>query len=59
VTRWKVASERIGKVGEDYDVEAAAAAGVNVDALIEGGFLVKAAPRKAKPPTIDEEQTEE
>jgi hypothetical protein len=35
----KIASEALGEIGAKYDAEAAAAEGINVQALIEGGFL--------------------
>ncbi len=34
-----ILSERLGTVGAKYDVDAARARGVNVDALIWGGFI--------------------
>jgi hypothetical protein len=47
--KYKIASPRVGEVGADYDAEAAAATGVNVDALIAGGFIVKvSAPKPLK-----------
>lgn len=43
-----IASERVGTVGDSYDVEAAAEAGVNVPALIESGAIVETASKKKK-----------
>lgn len=37
----KIASERVGKIGDVFDAEAAEAEGVNVPALLEGGFIVE------------------
>jgi len=42
----KIASERVGKIGDVFDGAEAEAAGVNVPALIEGGFLVEESKKK-------------
>ena len=34
-----IESEKLGIIGEEYDAETAAATGINVDALIAGGFI--------------------
>lgn len=41
-----IASERVGEVGSTYDADAAAESGVNVPALIEGGFVVEQTKKK-------------
>lgn len=43
-----IKSPRLGTPGEPYDYEKAAAAGVNVEALISGGFIEKASTKPAK-----------
>lgn len=35
----KIISPRVGQPGDEFDEAAAEAAGINVDALIEGGFI--------------------
>jgi hypothetical protein len=42
----KIASERVGKIGDVFDVAEAEAAGVNVPALIDGGFVVEETKKK-------------
>jgi hypothetical protein len=39
MAKYQITSERLGELGADFDAEAAAATGVNVDALIAGGFI--------------------
>jgi hypothetical protein len=41
-----IASERLGKIGDVFDAEAAELDGVNVPALIEGGHLTEEAAKK-------------
>lgn len=49
MAKYVIMSERLGEVGAEYDAEEAAATGVNVDALIEGGFIsAPKAPKSAK-----------
>lgn len=43
-----IKNPRIGVVGEPYDADAARARGVNVDALIAGGFIVESPNKPAK-----------
>lgn len=58
--KYKIASERVGEIGADYDVEGAAANGINVAALIAGGFIVKvSAPKPAKNAKKETETHEE
>lgn len=35
----KIISDRVGTPGDNFDIDAAVEAGVNVDALIEHGFI--------------------
>lgn len=50
--KYVIMSERLGELGAEFDAEAAAATGVNVDALIDGGFISTAkAPKSAKKDT--------
>ena len=52
----KIVSPRVGTPGDDFDEDAAAAAGINVDALIEGGFISTTKTRKpAKTAETNEE----
>jgi hypothetical protein len=58
--KYVINSPRLGTVGADYDAEAAAATGVNVDALILGGFITKvSAPKPPKNAKKDVETDEE
>ena len=58
--KYKIASPRVGEVGADYDIEGAEANGINVAALIAGGFIVKvSAPRPVKTAKKDLETNEE
>lgn len=43
---YKIASERVGKIGDVFDAAAAEAEGVNVPALIDGGFVVEETKKK-------------
>jgi len=40
----RIASEALGEIGAPYDVDAARAEGINVEALIDGGFLEAESP---------------
>ena len=42
----KIASDRLGKIGDVFDAEAAQAEGINVPALIDGGFVVEETKKK-------------
>ena len=58
--KYKIASPRVGEVGADYDIEGAEANGINVAALIAGGFIVKvSAPKPAKNAKKELETNEE
>lgn len=43
----KIISPRLGTPGDDFDEAAAEAAGINVEALIEGGFISTSKTRKS------------
>jgi hypothetical protein len=43
---YKIASERLGKIGDTFDAEAAEAEGVNVSALVDNGFVVEESKKK-------------
>ncbi len=52
MAKYIVNSERLGEVGAEFDADAAAATGVNVEALIIGGFIsTHKAPKSAKKDT--------
>lgn len=61
MTKYVIKSPRLGNVGDEYDAEAAAATGVNVDALVAGGFIaaVVSAPKPAKNAKKELETNEE
>ncbi len=41
-----ILSERVGTVGDKFDVEAARAKGCDIDALVAGGFIGEDSPTK-------------
>lgn len=43
----KIISPRLGTPGDDFDEAAAEAAGINVEALIEAGFISTSKTRKS------------
>jgi uncharacterized membrane protein len=47
--KWIVVSPRVGKPGAEYDIEGAAANGINVAGLIAGGFIKAAEESTTKP----------
>ena len=53
----KIISPRVGTPGDEFDEIAAAEAGINVDALIEHGFISTSKARK--PAKTAEEPTQE
>jgi hypothetical protein len=55
--KYVIMSERLGEVGAEFDAEAAAATGVNIDALVEGGFI--SAPKSSKSAKKDLDTSEE
>jgi hypothetical protein len=46
---YKIISPRLGEPGTEYDADGAAANGINVAALVEGGFLEQSTNETAKP----------
>lgn len=54
MTKYVILSERIGTPGDEFDAEAAAATGINVDALVAGGFISTATPIKSGKKEIQE-----
>ena len=53
-----IISERVGTVGAFYDVESAKAKGVDIDALVAGGFIGEPSPTKALKPSKVKTKTE-
>lgn len=43
---YKIVSERLGQIGDTFDAEAAEANGLNVPALVAGGFIVEESKKK-------------
>ena len=59
--KWVVASPRVGKVGAEYDIEGAAANGINVLGLIAGRFIVpnnESTQNKPKPSKVKKQPKE-
>ena len=57
MSKYVIASERLGQIGAEFDADAAAADGVNVDALIAFGFIsTHKAPKGAKKDTDTNEE---
>lgn len=56
----KISSERLGKLGDYFDQAAAEQEGINVAALIAGGFLALTSTKETKKPAkTDQENPEE
>jgi hypothetical protein len=53
-----ILSERIGTVGAFYDADSAKAKGVNIAALVAGGFIGEPSPTKAPKPSKVKTKTE-
>jgi hypothetical protein len=53
-----ILSERIGTVGAFYDADSAKAKGVDIAALIAGGFIGEPSPTKAPKPSKVKTTTE-
>jgi hypothetical protein len=57
---FKISSERLGKIGDFFDAAAAEKDGVNIAALIAGGFLAETSTKtETKPAKTDSEQSED
>ena len=46
---YKIISPRVGIPGEEYDAEGAAANGINIAALVEGGLIQESTNETPKP----------
>jgi len=52
MAKYVIASEKLGQVGAEFDADEAAANGINVEALLDGGFIsTHKAPKGAKKET--------
>jgi len=57
---FQITSERLGKIGNFFDAAAAEKDGVNIAALIAGGFLAATSTKSSeKPAKTETEQNEE
>lgn len=57
---FKISSERLGKIGDFFDAAAAEKDGVNIIALIAGGFLAETSTKtESKSAKTDTEPSEE
>jgi hypothetical protein len=54
---YKIISPRLGEPGTEYDADGAAANGINVAALVEGGFLEQSTNETAKPAKTNSKNT--
>jgi hypothetical protein len=54
---YKIISPRLGEPGTEYDAEGATANGINVAALVEGGFLEQSTNETAKPAKTNSKNT--
>jgi hypothetical protein len=54
---YKIISPRLGEPGTEYDANGAAANGINVAALVEGGFLEQSTNETAKPAKTNSKNT--
>ena len=48
MSKYIIQSALVREVGAEYDAETAAAKGINIDALVSGGFIVEQSATKAK-----------
>lgn len=46
---YKIISPRVGMPGDEFDAETAAANGINIAALVEGGFIEQSTNETPKP----------
>jgi len=52
MAKYVIASKKLGQVGAEFDADEAAANGINVEALLDGGFIsTHKAPKGAKKET--------
>jgi hypothetical protein len=54
---YKIISQRLGEPGTEYDADNATANGINVAALVEGGFLEQSTNETAKPAKTNSKNT--
>lgn len=54
---YKIISPRLGEPGTEYDADGAVANGINVAALVEGGFLEQSTNETAKPAKTNSKNT--
>jgi hypothetical protein len=54
---YKIISPRLGEPGTEYDADNAIANGINVAALVEGGFLEQSTNETAKPAKTNSKNT--
>ena len=54
---YKIISPRLGEPGTEYDAEGAAANGINVSALVEGGLLKQSTNETPKPAKTNSKNT--
>jgi hypothetical protein len=54
---YKIISPRLGEPGTEYDAEGATANGINVAALVKGGFLEQSTNETAKPAKTNSKNT--
>jgi hypothetical protein len=47
--RYTIISPRVGNPGDEFDAQAAEANGINIVALVEGGFIEQSTNETAKP----------
>ncbi len=52
-----IISRRVGTPGDEYDAEAAEANGINIAALVEGGFIQQSTNETAKPAKTNSKNT--
>jgi hypothetical protein len=54
---YKIISPRVGTPGDEYDAEGAEANGINIAALVEGGFIEQSTNDAAKPAKTNSKNT--
>ena len=55
--RYTIISRRVGTPGDEYDAEGAEANGINIAALVEGGFIEQSTNETAKPAKTNSKNT--
>jgi len=54
---YKIISPRVGTPGDEYDAEGAEANGINIAALVEGGFIEQSTNDTDKPAKTNSKNT--